>query len=205
MKKALILVDLQNDFIEDGALEVPNGGEVVEVANSIQSKFDMVVATQDWHPINHSSFAVNHPGQIPGDTIMLNNLSQILWPVHCVQNTQGAAFIPSLKTELINKIFYKGTDVQIDSYSGFFDNGHQKATGLGDYLKEKKVTDVYILGLATDYCVKFTAMDAQNLGFNTYLIEDGCRGVELNPGDIAASLKKMVAIGIKCLSSKVIR
>src|SRR5258708_5026703 len=156
--KALILVDLQNDFLPSGALPVPRGDAVIPLANQLQGAFKLVVATQDWHPANHRSFAANHPGKQPGDVIELRKIKQILWPVHCVQHTNGAEFHSSLRLNHVNKVFKKGTDTEIDSYSGFFDNGHLRATGLGDYLKEKKVTEVYILGLATDYCVKFTAL-----------------------------------------------
>src|SRR3989442_13276877 len=127
---ALIIVDLQNDFLPGGALPVPHGDEVIPLANELQRRFDLVLATQDWHPANHGSFAANHPGKRPGDRIALNGLDQILWPNHCVQNTPGAAFVPSLDTSRVAQVFQKGTDPGIDSYSGFFDNGHPKATGL---------------------------------------------------------------------------
>src|SRR5688500_5437345 len=163
--KALILVDLQNDFLSGGAPAVPDGDVVIPIANELQQKFPLVVATQDWHPANHGSFAANHPGKKPGDIIELNGLPQILWPVHCVQGTRGAEFVAGLDGSRVARVFHKGTDAGIDSYSGFFDNGHRKATGLGDYLKERGVTDVYVMGLATDYCVKFTALDARQLEF----------------------------------------
>ncbi|MFQ5501903.1 MAG: bifunctional nicotinamidase/pyrazinamidase, partial [Phycisphaerae bacterium] len=174
---ALILVDLQNDFTPGGALPVPDGDAVVSIANRLMPRFDLIVATQDWHPPDHGSFAANHSGKDPGDTIKLNGLEQILWPVHCVQDTPGAALLSVLDTSRIAHVFRKGIDPGIDSYSGFFDNDHRNATGLGDYLKEQRVDRVYIMGLATDYCVKFTALDARSLGFDTCLIEDGCRGV----------------------------
>ncbi len=198
--KALILVDLQNDFLPTGALPVPHGDEVIPIANRTQRSFDLVVATQDWHPVNHGSFATNHPGKRPGDVIVLNGLEQVLWPVHCVQETAGAEFAPELDMGRVAKVFKKGTDPGIDSYSGFFDNGHRKSTGLGDYLKEAGVTEVYILGLATDYCVKFTALDARELGFDTYLIEDVCRGVDLKPGDIPGALQAMSLAGVKIIT-----
>src|SRR6266568_4122050 len=168
----LILVDIQNDFVPGGALPVKEGDQIVPIVNRLQSRFDLVVATQDWHPLNHGSFAANHPGKKPGDVIELDGLQQILWPVHCVQNTPGAALVPSLGASRVARIFQKGTDPEIDSYSGFFDNDHRKATGLGEWLKAKSVSEVYICGLATDYCVKFTALDAVRLGFKTHLIED---------------------------------
>ncbi|HUT62700.1 MAG TPA: bifunctional nicotinamidase/pyrazinamidase, partial [Anaerolineae bacterium] len=193
---------LQNDFMPTGALPVPDGDEVITLANHLQSCFDLVVATQDWHPPDHESFADNHPGKKPGDHVDMNGLEQILWPGHCVQNTHGADFVNGLDTSHINMVFRKGTDPGIDSYSGFFDNGHRRDTGLGDYLKKRGVTDVYILGLATDYCVKFTALDARQLGFNTFLIEDACRGVDLNPGDVVRAVKEMEKSGVTVLKSK---
>ena len=199
--KALVLVDIQNDFLPGGALPVPDGNAVVPVANSVQRFFDLIVATQDWHPANHGSFAANHSGRSPGELGELGGLPQVLWPVHCVQNTGGAALAPGLETKRINRIFPKGTDPEIDSYSGFFDNGHRKATGLGEYLRARGVTDVYLLGLATDYCVKATALDAIQLGFTTHLIVDGCRGVNLRPGDIDRAIDEMRAAGVRIAES----
>src|SRR5213595_2803807 len=205
MKPALILVDIQNDFVPGGALAVPQGDLVVPVANRVQEKFDLVVATQDWHPADHGSFAANHPGKKVGDVIELNRLRQILWPVHCVQGTHGAELVPGLNRERIARVFRKGTDPGIDSYSGFFDNGHRKTTGLGDYLKGRGAADVYMLGLATDYCVKFTALDARQLGFRTFLVEDGSRGVELEPGDVARAIADMRAAGVQVVRSSDLR
>jgi nicotinamidase/pyrazinamidase len=189
--RALICVDIQNDFCPGGSLEVREGDQVIPVANKLMEHFDLVVATQDWHPANHKSFAAMHPWRYPGDVIELNGLQQILWPIHCVQGSFGAEFAPGLNTDAFEKVFVKGTDTEIDSYSGFFDNGHRKATGLGDYLREKSVEEVYILGLALDVCVKFTVLDALGLGFKTYLVEDGCRGVNLNEGDSDKALSEM--------------
>jgi len=194
-KNALILVDIQNDFLPGGSLAVKNGDEVIEVANKLMDEFDHIIATQDWHPENHKSFAANNAKNI-GDIIDLNGLSQFMWPDHCIQNTFGAELAKNLNKDKIQKIIYKGTDLEIDSYSGFFDNGHLKSTELDNYLKEKNITDLYIMGLATDYCVKFTAIDAVDLGYNTFLIKDGCRGVEINKGDIKNSLKEMQKKGI---------
>jgi len=199
---ALLLIDLQNDFLPGGALPVPDGDHVVPLANQLQPLFALVVATQDWHPPNHGSFAANHPGKHAGDVIELNDLPQILWPVHCVQNSPGAAFAPALNTSRIDHVFQKGTNPAIDSYSGFFDNGHLRSTGLADYLKSKNVTGVYVLGLATDYCVKFTALDARQFNFNTYLIQDACRGVELKPGDIVRAVEEMKSAGVKIIHSR---
>jgi len=201
MKKALILVDLQNDFMPGGSLAVPLGNDVIPIANTLQSHFEYIIITQDWHPKNHGSFAVNHAGKSVGDRITLAGLPQILWPVHCVQGTEGAELVADLKQDNLTKIFQKGSDPSIDSYSGFFDNGHRKPTGLGDYLKTQQVSDVYIMGLALDYCVKYTVLDACQLGFKTYLIEDGCRAVNLNPEDGASAIKEMQAAGAVIISS----
>lgn len=199
--KSLILVDIQNDFIPGGALAVPFGDEVVPVANRLQKLFDLVVATQDWHPENHGSFAANHPGKNPGEVIDLNGLDQVLWPVHCVQNTTGAEFVSDLDTSSVLKVFQKGTVPELDSYSGFFDNGLRNATGLGDYLTGQGIHDVYLMGLATDYCVKFSALDAVRLGYKTYLIRDGCRGVDLVSGDVERSLSEMREAGVEVIDS----
>ncbi len=193
----LILVDLQNDFCPGGALAVGVGDAIIPLINRLQQKFDLIVATQDWHPANHGSFAANHPGKNIGEVITLNGLPQILWPVHCVQNSRGAQFVAKLDQSHIAKIFRKGTDPMIDSYSGFFDNGHRKSTGLGEGLKERGVKSVHVCGLATDYCVKFTALDARQLGFETLLIENASRGVELQPGDVAAAVEEMHQAGVK--------
>ena len=199
--KALIVVDVQNDFVTGGALAVPEGERVVPLCNALARSFDLVVATQDWHPADHGSFAANHPGRKLGEVIDLHGLQQILWPVHCVQNTRGAQFVSGLDAARITRVFQKGTDPGIDSYSGFFDTGHRRSTGLGDYLKSKNVTDVYVCGLATDYCVKFTALDAKSLGFNVTLIEDACRGVNLRPGDVAEAVEQMRSAGVKIADS----
>ncbi len=199
--KALILVDLQKDFLPGGALAVPHGDQVIPIANRLQHSFDLVLATQDWHPPDHGSFAANHPGGQPGDVIDLNGLEQVLWPVHCVQETTGAAFAPALDAHGVKRTFKKGTDPAIDSYSGFFDNGQHKSTGLSQYLRDNGVTNLYILGLATDYCVKFTALDARRSGFDTHVIEDACRGVELKPGNVGAALEEMSRAGVTIIGS----
>ena len=203
--RALILVDIQNDFLPGGALAVRRGDEVVPVANRVQARFDLVVATQDWHPPGHGSFASRYPGRTPGELSELSGLPQVLWPDHCVQGSVGAAFAPGLAMNRVETIFRKGTDPGIDSYSGFFDNGHRKSTGLGDSLKGRGAVDVYVLGLATDYCVKFTALDARQLGFRTFLVEDGSRGVELAPGDVARAIADMRAAGVQVVRSTDLR
>jgi nicotinamidase/pyrazinamidase len=199
--RALIIVDVQNDFLPGGALAVSRGDEIIPTINAIENQFELVIATQDWHPADHGSFAANHLVQKPGDVINLHGLPQVLWPAHCVQGSFGAEFSSDLAMHRVETIFRKGTDSKIDSYSGFFDNGHRKATGLGGYLKDRGVSDVYVCGLATDYCVKFTAMDAMGLGFSVHLIEDACRGVELKPGDVAGAVKEMRLAGVKIENS----
>jgi nicotinamidase/pyrazinamidase len=199
---ALILVDLQNDFVEGGALAVPGGRALIPRVNEIQGHFDLVVATQDWHPANHGSFAANHPGKKVFDSIELGSLPQTLWPVHCVQRTHGADFVSGLNRERWAAVFQKGTDPEIDSYSGFFDNDKRRATGLGDFLKKRGVNRVYVLGLATDYCVKFTALDAVSLGFQTTLIEDASRGVDLRPGDVSVAVEEMRHAGVKIIRAE---
>ena len=201
MKRALILVDIQYDFLPGGALAVAEGDQVVPVANAVQPKFELIVATQDWHPPDHGSFASNHPGHKPGEVIDLDGLQQVLWPDHCVQGSRGAEFHADLDMSRIVRVFRKGTDPKIDSYSGFFDNAHRKSTGLGEFLKDESVTDVYILGLATDYCVRWSALDALKLGFRTHVIEDGCRGVELHPGDVQKAIEEIRAAGANITTS----
>ena len=198
---ALILVDIQNDFVPGGALAVPDGDAIVPPVNKLQMRFDLVVATQDWHPPDHRSFAANHPEKKVYDVIDLHGLPQVLWPVHCVRDTPGAEFVPALDRSRIARVFQKGTDPAIDSYSGFFDNGHRKSTGLGDYLRDRGVDTVYVCGLATDYCVKFTALDARQLGFETVLIGDATRGVNVRPGDVGRAVEEMCAAGVVVKSS----
>ncbi|MCA9404393.1 MAG: bifunctional nicotinamidase/pyrazinamidase [Candidatus Omnitrophica bacterium] len=192
---ALLIIDVQNDFCPGGALPVSEGDRIVPLINGLQERFDLVVATQDWHPAGHKSFASSH-GKQPGEVIDLNGLQQILWPDHCVQGSAGAKFVDALRLGKIDRIFQKGTDPEIDSYSGFYDNGHRKATGLAGYLKEKKVSTVYVTGLATDYCVKYTCLDAVREGFRTVLIKDACRGVNLNEGDAEAAVADMKKAGV---------
>ena len=200
--KALIIVDLQNDFLPGGALPVPDGDEVIPLANELQRHFEVVLATQDWHPPDHGSFAANHSGKKPGDRIMLDGIEQILWPVHCVQNTHGAEFAASFDTSRVAHIFHKGIDPRIDSYSTFFDNAHRRETGLADYLKKRAFSEIYLMGLALDYCVKYSTLDARHLGLNTHVILDGCRGINLEPGDIDRALDEMKSVGAILLQSQ---
>ena len=198
---ALILVDLQRDFLPGGALAVPEGDAVLPIVNRLQSYFELVVATQDWHPANHVSFASNHPGKKVGDVIVVAGQKQVLWPVHCVENTSGAAFAADLETSRIAKIVKKGTDPLIDSYSGFFDNDHLRSTGLAEYLQDRHVQVVYLAGLATDYCVKYTALDAVQLGFKVVVINDACRGVNMVPGDADRAIAEMRAADVEISES----
>ncbi len=175
--KALLLIDIQNDFMPGGALAVPQGNEIVPLVNKLQEKFDLVVATQDWHPAGHASFASSHKGKNEFEVIKLDGLEQVMWPEHCIQNTQGAEFHPELNTSAIEAIFRKGTNKKIDSYSGFYDNAHLKSTGLSGYLKEKEVEELYFAGLAAEYCVYFSIIDALGEGFKSILIEDATRAL----------------------------
>jgi len=194
---ALILVDLQNDFMPGGALAVKGGDEVTpRIQELLQGSFDHRVATKDWHPADHMSFAVNHR-KMPGETIMDQGVEQILWPVHCLQGSQGAAFYPGWESSQVQKIFYKGTDRSVDSYSCFFDMHRHKSTGLEDYLKRHRVRYLTIAGLATDYCVLYSALDARELGFEVKVDLKGCRGVELHPGDVAQAIQKMREVGVE--------
>jgi nicotinamidase/pyrazinamidase len=192
---ALIIVDIQNDFLPGGALAVKDGHKIIPLVNKLIPEYDLVVATQDWHPEGHGSFAKTHKKQV-GEKINLQGLDQILWPDHCVQDTPGADFAKQLHIHKIHKVFRKGEDRMIDSYSGFFDNGHKKDTGLADYLRENGVTEVHIVGLATDYCVKFTALDAASLGFKTVVLLLACKGVNLKENDVKAAIKEMEKNGI---------
>jgi nicotinamidase/pyrazinamidase len=213
--RAFIIVDVQNDFLPTGALPVPGGGEVIPLINRLQTHFDFVVATQDWHPADHQSFASNHPGKKPGDVIELQGDLQILWPDHCVQNSSGAEFAGELHREGWRKVFRKGTRSTMDSYSGFLEgtqklrdrvstlhgNDHPHSTGLEEYLKIHGIRKVYIAGLALDYCVKFTALDARRLGFDVTVIPDACRAVHLRPHDGELATQEMKAAGIHLLES----
>ena len=191
----LLLIDIQNDFMPGGALAVQGGDEIIPIVNRLMPDFDLIVATQDWHPADHGSFAANHPGRRVFDRIELEGLPQTLWPVHCVQNTGGALFAPSLETRRIERVFTKGLNPRIDSYSGFFDNGHRASTGMGEWLKARDVTKLAVAGVATDYCVKFTVLDALAEGFEVELIAKACRGVNLNAGDVERAIEEMRAAG----------
>lgn len=201
--KALLLVDIQNDWLSEGSLPVPQGDEIIPLINEmVHYPFDLIVATKDWHPAEHGSFASNYAGKKPGDRIHLGGIDQILWPAHCIQGTWGSEFASGWDVARVDKVIYKGTDSLIDSYSTFYDNGLRKSTGLENYLKDKGVRDLYITGLATEYCVAYSALDAIKLGFRTYVIVDACRGINLQPQDVELSLSTMERAGVKLLTLK---
>jgi nicotinamidase/pyrazinamidase len=198
--KALLLIDIQNDFIPGGALAVQGGDEIIPIVNALQGGFDLVVATQDWHPKDHKSFSSQHQAKNTFDVINLDGLQQMLWPDHCVQGSEGANFSAELEINRIEAIFRKGTDPNIDSYSGFYDNGHRKTTGLSDYLKGKNISEVYVAGLAADYCVYYTAKDALHEGFKTYFIEDATRAI--NDEGFEKAKRDILDKGGQIISSK---
>ena len=175
--KALLIVDIQNDFLSGGSLSVPEGNEIITQINAIQPFFDFIIASQDWHPANHKSFASNHPKNQPFDVIDWRGAKQVLWPNHCVQGTYGAQFSDQLQTNPISAIIRKGMNPEIDSYSVFFDNDQKNSTGLLGLLRELKCTDVYVCGLAADFCVYYSALDAVKNGFSTFFVEDASKPI----------------------------
>lgn len=204
--KALLLVDLQNDFLPGGALAVKNGDAIFPIINEIiHYPFDLVVASKDWHPSEHTSFATNHQGKKAGDIMQLAGVEQILWPAHCVQGTSGSEFAPGWDSTVVDKVIHKGTDYLIDSYSIFYDNGHRRSTGLENYLRDQGAKDLFFAGLATDYCVKYSVLDALQLGFNVFVVVDACRGVDLHPDDSKHALEEMQRRGAALLSVKVLK
>ena len=189
--KTLLLVDIQNDFCTGGKLSVERGEMVVPIANQLMNQFELVVASQDWHPHNHLSFASQHPGKKVGDTIELEGIQQVLWPDHCVQGSFGAELRVDLNQSRIVKIFQKGYYRTVDSYSSFYDMNRKFSTGLTAWLQERSVRSLFVLGLATDYCVKFSVLDALQDGFQVFVIKDGCRAVNLNERDEAKALAEI--------------
>lgn len=198
--KTLIIVDAQNDFMPGGALEVRNGDRIVPVINKIISKFELVVATQDWHPAGHKSFAINHPNRKEFEVIDLNGIEQKLWPPHCIQGSPGADFHPQLQLNPVEAIFRSAMDVEVDSYSGFYDNAHLKSTGLAGFLREKGADDLYFCGLAADICVYYTIKDALAEGFKATLIEDAT--VPLFQEDYEKARKDILAKGGRIITSE---
>ncbi|HJO68708.1 MAG TPA: bifunctional nicotinamidase/pyrazinamidase [Rhodospirillales bacterium] len=194
-KDALLVIDVQYDFCPGGALAVAGGDEVVAVINALASRFDHVVMTQDWHPEGHSSFASAHPGSAPFETIRLPYGDQTLWPDHCVQGTRGAEFHAGLGLPNCEMIVRKGFRAEIDSYSAFRENDRQIATGLAGYLRERGLARLYLAGLAADFCVHFSAVDARAEGFEAWVIDDACRAIDLD-GSLAAARENMRAAGV---------
>ena len=197
----LLVIDVQNDFCPGGALAVPHGDEVVPVINLLASRFANVVLTQDWHPPGHESFASSHPGRKPFELTTAAYGPQVLWPDHCVQGTPGAEFHPSLNTPHAELVVRKGFRRAIDSYSAFYENDHKTPTGLVGYLRERGLTNIFVAGLAFDFCVRYTAEDARRAGFTVSVIEDACRGIDLD-GSVAAALQSLAALNIPCVSER---
>jgi nicotinamidase/pyrazinamidase len=202
--RALLVVDLQNDFMPGGSLAVADGDAVVPVANALMPAFTLVVATQDWHPTDHGSFAVNHPGTQPGDVVDLGGVDQVLWPAHCVQGTKGAEFHSDVRVVDLDEIVHKGTDAGIDSYSAFYDNARKKETRLDALLKSRDVDEIVVMGLATDYCVLSTCLDGLELGYAVTVVRDGCRAVDLAAGDGERALFELEEAGVAVTDSAVV-
>jgi nicotinamidase/pyrazinamidase len=197
--KTLIICDVQNDFLPGGSLEVPKGDEIIPVINRVQQEFELVIATQDWHPSNHISFASNHPDKRPFDKIEWQGMEQVLWPDHCVQGSKGAEFHQALELNKVEAIFRKGMDSEIDSYSGFYDNGHKKDTGLAGYLRGRNSKELFFCGLAADVCVWYSILDACNNGFSVTLLEDATKPINMK--DFEDIKKKMQQLGVRILFS----
>ncbi|WP_265823692.1 bifunctional nicotinamidase/pyrazinamidase [Geovibrio ferrireducens] len=201
---ALIVVDVQNDFCPGGALAVKNGSRVVPAINSLMDSFEVIVGTQDWHPVNHSSFASNNDAE-PFSVKTLNGVNQVMWPEHCIQGSNGADFHPDLHADAFNIIIRKGTNPDIDSYSAFTENDGVTVTGLRGWLSELDIKKVYITGLATDFCVLYTALDAVKAGFETYVIEDACKGVDFPEGNVVKAVSAMKEAGIRVVQAADVR
>jgi nicotinamidase/pyrazinamidase len=196
MKKALLVIDVQNDFCPAGALEVAGGNEIIAYINEEMSKYECVVLTQDWHPKGHSSFATSHEGKNPLELIKMPYGDQVLWPDHCVQGSKGAEFHPDLNIEQANAIIRKGSNPFIDSYSAFFENDRKTPTGLDGYFKSLEIENINLVGLATDFCVNYSAQDAANLGYKVSVLEKMCRAIDLN-GSLAAAKNEMQDCGVE--------
>ena len=196
----LLIIDVQNDFCPDGALGVPDGDQVVPVINSLGRRFCHRILTQDWHPANHRSFASNHPGRSPFSTIEVDYGEQVLWPDHCVQGTAGSAFHPALETDGGELVLRKGFRSAIDSYSAFFENDQHTPTGLNGYLRTRGFERLFLTGLATDFCVGFSALDARRLEFDVYLVDDACRAIDLE-ASLAVMRKRMEQAGVNTISA----
>jgi nicotinamidase/pyrazinamidase len=197
----LIIVDVQNDFCPGGALEVPRGDEIIPIVNGLAARFRNVVLTQDWHPRGHLSFASSHPGAKPFETVTAPYGPQVLWPDHCVQDTTGAAFHPALRAPHAALVLRKGFRAAIDSYSAFYENDRTTPTGLTGYLRERGLTRLFLAGLAFDFCVRYSAEDARREGFDAFVIEDACRGIDI-AGSIAATHKSLASLGVPCVNTR---
>ncbi|MDM1067073.1 bifunctional nicotinamidase/pyrazinamidase [Myroides odoratimimus] len=198
--KALLVVDLQYDFLPGGSLAVEDGDKIIPVINTIQKQFDLIIATQDWHPNNHKSFASQHPGHNLFDLINLNGIPQVLWPEHCIQGTRGAEFTTEWDTTKVAAIFRKGMNVEVDSYSGFYDNDHQHSTGLLGFLKDKEVKELYVCGLAAEFCVYFSAKDAQEAGIKTFFLDFATKPITAE--GLVNAKKEMETLGITILKNQ---
>lgn len=201
--KTLIITDVQHDFLPGGALGVKGGDAIIPIINRIIPQFDHVFATQDWHPLHHVSFASTHKKRV-GEVIQIGGVEQILWPDHCIHNTHGAGLAVGLQRDRIEGVFHKGTDPTVDSYSTFFDNARKRSTGLSDRLLKLHLKDLYFVGLATDYCILYSVLDSVELGFNTWVIKDACRGINLHPGDEERAFETMRSQGAKIILSSTI-
>lgn len=199
--KALLIVDIQNDFCPGGALEVPNGDQIIPVVNRLSEHFDIVIQTQDWHPEGHSSFASTHQGKKPFETIEMPYGEQVLWPDHCVQASRGSNFHPDLETNRSQLIIRKGFRKDIDSYSAFYENDNSTSTGLSGYLRERSINTLYAVGLATDFCVKWSVIDGIKEGFNVFVVKDAVKGIDIE-GSVDQAWKEMLKKGAQQVSSK---
>lgn len=197
---ALLIVDLQNDFCENGALEVPEANSIVPVVNRLIHSFKNIIQTQDWHPAGHQSFASSHDSKDPNDTVEMDYGTQVLWPDHCVQGSHGAEFHPGLNTQKTQVITRKGFRQEIDSYSAFYENDHETKTGLTGYLNDRGITDLYAVGLATDFCVKWSVLDGIKEGFNLHIVKDAVKGIDLE-GSLAAAWQEMKEAGVNITTS----
>ncbi len=200
--KVLLLVDLQNDFLTGGSRPVPQGESIIPLASQLEGCFKLVVATQQWHPTNHKSFAASHTGRQPGEVVVLKKQPQRLLPTHCVQSTRGAELAANLMLNRVNKVVRRGTDAEIDDYSAFFDAGHSHPTGLHEYLRERQVKEVFVLGFGIETSIQSTVLDSISLGFRTTLIEDACRDWELSAESKAKVIKSVIDAGAIVIQSQ---
>jgi len=199
--KALLIVDIQNDFCKDGALEVPAANQILPVVNKLIHSFDSIIQTQDWHPAGHHSFASSHDGKSPYDTVEMDYGTQVLWPDHCIQGSHGGEFHPDLNTQKSQVIIRKGFRKEIDSYSTFFENDQKTKTGLTGYLKDRGITDLYTVGLATDFCVKWSILDGIKEGFNMHIVKDAVKGIDID-GSLDAAWNEMKDAGVSITTSE---